>query len=117
MKKPSKNITMRIRKITEKQARHVRRLAKKRAEKYGIVKLSVKGRKRNHPFTIYLYELKDIVRKYASGKTNREIMKEYKISRPTLFRYYKRAGGLSYDDKIAHLQGLKARKERGEIIL
>lgn len=71
-------------------------------------------RKRTDPVRIHKYELENIRTKFRAGKTNKEIMKELKISRPTLMRYYRRIGGLTFLDKSEHYKNLERRKESGE---
>jgi len=47
---------------------------------------------------------------YSQGYSHSEIGDALEISRATLFRYYKKAGGLTVDVKIKHLQHRKDRE-------
>lgn len=75
--------------------------------------VNVKGRKRTDPLRLHVYELENVRSMFRRGFTNEEIIKKLKVSRPTLFRYYSRIGGLTLLDKSEHYKNLQARVDSG----
>jgi len=96
-----------------------KRKAKRQAERAELtqVRVWVTGRRRTDPGKIHKYELENIRKQFRKGFTNKELMAYHRISKPTLFRYYKRIGGLTMDDKSEHYKQLHARVMAGDKIL